>query len=458
MTDFLADYAWLPQGWRENTRLRIESGVLTEVDDSASGAGTNRIGRFVLPGMPNLHSHAFQRAMAGLAEKQSNPQDNFWSWRETMYAFAGRIGPDDLRAIASQLYVEMLKAGYTQVCEFHYLHHQMDGKPYADPAAMSLALVEAAREAGIGLTLLPVLYMTGGFDGRALSERQRRFGFDVDGYLHLVQKMRKMEKSTLRIGIALHSLRAVPRDALKTVLDSKLADGPIHIHIAEQIGEVQDCLNVRGARPVEWLFDNAPVDARWCLVHATHMTADETRRLAESGAVAGLCPTTEANLGDGLFPLAPYREAGGVLGIGSDSHISVSPVEELRWLEYGQRLTTRHRNIAVSESSASVGENLWGDALFGGAQASGMDIGAFETGSRADLIVLDDSAPLLAGRVADDVLDTFLFAGNTNLVRDVMVDGEWVVRDFRHRDEEAIAARYRQAITRILAPASRAPH
>jgi formimidoylglutamate deiminase len=458
MTDFLADYAWLPQGWRENTRLRIESGVLTEVDDSASGAGTNRIGRCVLPGMPNLHSHAFQRAMAGLAEKQSNPQDNFWSWRETMYAFAGRIGPDDLRAIASQLYVEMLKAGYTQVCEFHYLHHQMDGKPYADPAAMSLALVEAAREAGIGLTLLPVLYMTGGFDGRALSERQRRFGFDVDGYLHLVQKMRKMEKSTLRIGIALHSLRAVPRDALKTVLDSKLADGPIHIHIAEQIGEVQDCLNVRGARPVEWLFDNAPVDARWCLVHATHMTADETRRLAESGAVAGLCPTTEANLGDGLFPLAPYREAGGVLGIGSDSHISVSPVEELRWLEYGQRLTTRHRNIAVSESSASVGENLWGDALFGGAQASGMDIGAFETGSRADLIVLDDSAPLLAGRVADDVLDTFLFAGNTNLVRDVMVDGEWVVRDFRHRDEEAIAARYRQAITRILAPASRAPH
>jgi formimidoylglutamate deiminase len=457
MTDCFAEYAWLPQGWGENARLRIEAGALAEVGESANGAGADRIGRFVLPGMPNLHSHAFQRAMAGLAEKQSNPQDNFWSWRETMYAFAGRVGPDDLRAIAAQLYVEMLKAGYTQVCEFHYLHHQPDGKSYADPAAMSLALIEAAREAGIGMTLLPVLYMAGGFDGRALSERQRRFGFDVDGYLHLVEKLRKMENSTLRIGIALHSLRAAPPDALDAVLESKLADGPMHIHIAEQIGEVRDCLSIRGARPVEWLLDNAPVDARWCLVHATHMTTDETRRLAESGAVAGLCPTTEANLGDGLFLLTAYREAGGVLGIGSDSNISISPIEELRWLEYGQRLMTRHRNIAVSESSASVGENLWGDALFGGAQASGVDIGALESGARADFIVLNAESPLLAGRDAENVLDTFLFAGNANLVRDVMVDGEWVVRDFRHRDEDAIAARYRQAITRILAPASRSP-
>ncbi len=457
MNEFFADYAWLPQGWRENTRLRIEAGALTEVDESANGVGANRIGRFVLPGMPNLHSHAFQRAMAGLAEKQSNPQDNFWSWRETMYAFAGRVGPDDLRAIAAQSYVEMLKAGYTQVCEFHYLHHQPDAKPYADPAAMSLALIEAAREAGIGMTLLPVLYMAGGFDGRPLSERQRRFGFDVDGYLRLVERLHKMENSTLRVGMALHSLRAVPPDAMRVVLESSLADGLVHIHIAEQIGEVQDCLNVRGARPVEWLFDNAPVDARWCLVHATHMTTDETRRLAESGAVAGLCPTTEANLGDGLFLLTAYREAGGVLGIGSDSNISISPIEELRWLEYGQRLMTRHRNIAVSESSASVGENLWGDALFGGAQASGVDIGALESGARADFIVLNAESPLLAGRDAENVLDTFLFAGNANLVRDVMVDGEWVVRDFRHRDEDAIAARYRQAITRILAPASRSP-
>ncbi|MBS0487795.1 MAG: formimidoylglutamate deiminase [Proteobacteria bacterium] len=447
MTDCLAEYAWLPQGWNENIRIDVDAGGMFRVmTEDATAAEGQRLGRFVLPGMPNLHSHAFQRAMAGMAERQSGSEDNFWSWRETMYAFAGRVGPEELKAIAAQLYVEMLKAGYTQVCEFHYLHHQPDGKPYADPAAMSLAIIEAAREAGIGLTLLPVLYMTGGFDGRPLSERQRRFGLDIDGYLRLVEKLRKMENSTLHLGIALHSLRAVPPEAMRDVLQSPLADGPLHIHIAEQIGEVQDCLNVRGARPVEWLLDNAPVDARWCLVHATHMTQDETRRVAESGAVAGLCPTTEANLGDGLFALRAYREAGGVLGIGSDSNISVSPVEELRWLEYGQRLITRHRNIAVSESSASVGENLWGDALFGGAQASGVAVGAIEDGARADLIVLDDVAPLLAARDLDNVLDTFLFAGNVNLVRDAMVGGEWVVRNGHHRDEDRIAARYRQTL------------
>lgn len=449
MTVYFADYAWLPHGWSADAHLSVEGGVLGDVDDGASTADARRLGRFVLPGMPNLHSHAFQRAMAGLAERQSNPQDNFWSWRETMYAFAGRIGPDDLRAIAAQSYVEMLKAGYTQVCEFHYLHHQPDGRPYADTDAMSLALIEAAREAGIGLTLLPVLYMTGGFDGRALSERQRRFGFDVDGYLRLVEKLRKMEDSTLRIGIALHSLRAVPPQALNAVLDSKLGDRPVHIHIAEQIGEVQDCLNVRGARPVEWLLDNATVDARWCLVHATHMTADETRGLAECGAVAGLCPTTEANLGDGLFPLQDFRAADGVLGIGSDSNISISPVEELRWLEYGQRLSAHRRNVAVSDSSTSVGENLWGDALYGGAQAAGAGTGAFEFGARADLIVLDDHSPQLAGRDAGNVLDTFVFAGNVNPVREVMVNGEWVVRDFRHRNEERIAARYREVVERL---------
>jgi formimidoylglutamate deiminase len=443
---YSADFAWLPHGWSDDAVLQVTKGSLQAVESDAKDDRANRLGRFVLPGMPNLHSHAFQRAMAGLAECQMNPEDSFWTWRETMYAFAGRIDPDDLRAIAAQLYVEMLKAGYTQVCEFHYLHHQPDGRPYADPAAMSLALIDAAREAGIGLTLLPVLYMTGGFDGRPLSERQRRFGFDVEGFLRLVESLRKLEDATVRVGIALHSLRAVPPDAMRAVLESPFADGPVHIHIAEQIGEVQDCLNLRGARPVECLLDNARVDARWCLVHATHMSDEEVRRVAESGAVAGLCPTTEANLGDGLFPLATYRNAGGVLGVGSDSHISVSPVEELRWLEYGQRLVTRHRNIAVSESSTSVGENLWGDALFGGAQASGVDIGSIESGARADLIVLDENAPLLAGRDADNVLDTFLFAGNANLVRDVMVDGEWVVRDGRHRDEERIAARYRTTV------------
>jgi formimidoylglutamate deiminase len=459
MTIYFADTAWLPHGWATGVRIAVDDrGGLSAVEDDCEPGDAEYLGRYVLPGMPNLHSHAFQRAMAGLAERQTNSDDSFWTWRETMYAFAGRVDPDAMRAIAAQLYAEMLKAGYTQVCEFHYLHHQPDGKPYADPAAMSLALIEAAREAGIGLTLLPTLYLTGGFDKRPLSERQRRFFHDVDGYLRLVGQLRKMEDSTLRIGVALHSLRAVPQDAMRVVLDSGLVDAaPIHIHIAEQIGEVQDCLALRNARPVEWLLDHAPVDARWCLVHATHMTADETRRVAESGAVAGLCPTTEANLGDGLFPLKTYLDAGGALGIGSDSHISVSPVEELRWLEYGQRLSTRHRNIAVSESSNSVGETLWGDALFGGAQASGVQAGGIEGGDpaspgpnpRADLLVLDPDSPTLAGRSADSALDTFLFAGNTNLVRHVMVNGAWVVRDFHHRDEERIAARYRGTAGRL---------
>jgi formimidoylglutamate deiminase len=479
MSIHFADNAWLPHGWAENVRIDVDAGCLRDVVENSERGKDEHLGRYVLPGMPNLHSHAFQRAMAGLAERRrhsnalipelGNPkavihgssvqsEDSFWTWRETMYAFAGSIGPDELRAIAAQLYVEMLKAGYTQVCEFHYLHHQPDGRPYADPAAMSLALVEAAREAGIGLTLLPTLYMTGGFDGRPLTERQRRFGFDVDGYLRLVEQLRKMEDSRLRVGAALHSLRAVPEYAMRAVLESGLVDhAPIHIHIAEQIGEVQDCLTLRSARPVEWLLHHAPLDARWCLVHATHMTKEETRRLAETGAVAGLCPTTEANLGDGLFPLRAYLDAGGVIGIGSDSHISVSAVEELRWLEYGQRLATRHRNIAGSEFSESVGASLWGDCLFGGAQASGCAIGAIEKGEtaqtgfgpRADLLVLDHDAALFAARSTDSLLDTFVFAGNANLVRHVMVGGEWVVCDFRHHDEERIAMRYRETVERL---------
>ncbi|WP_313918222.1 formimidoylglutamate deiminase [Tahibacter sp.] len=451
MTSYRSDHAWLPHGWEPDVSFRIDNGCFTAVEPNTDATG-QRLGGWVLPGMPNLHSHAFQRAMAGLAERQTNPEDSFWTWRETMYAFAGRVGPDELRAIAAQLYVEMLEAGYTQVCEFHYLHHQPDGKPYADAAAMSLALIEAARETGIGLTLLPTLYQTGGFDGRELGERQRRFGHATEAYLTLLQTLRGLEDATLRVGVALHSLRAVPQASLQRVLDSGLVDdAPIHIHIAEQIGEVQDCLALRNARPVEWLLDNAPVDARWTLVHATHLTAEEARALAASGAVAGLCPTTEANLGDGLFPLKAFLDAGGVFGIGSDSHISVSPVEELRWLEYGQRLQSRHRNIAVSESSSSVGETLWGDALFGGARAAGAALGVIEAGEgmRADLIVLDDSAPQMASRGRDHLLDTFVFSGNRNLVRDVMVNGQWCVRDGRHRDAARIAERYAAALRAI---------
>jgi formimidoylglutamate deiminase len=444
--DFTADQLWRNDGWQAGGLIRIDAaGYLAE----AAGP-CKSLGRWVLPGMPNLHSHAFQRAMAGLAERRGHTDDNFWSWRETMYAFAATLGPDQLTAVAAQLYVEMLKAGYTQVCEFHYLHHQPDGTPYAQPEAMSLALIEAAREAGIALTLLPVLYISGGFDGRALSARQQRFGHDVDGYLRLLASLRRMESDDLRVGVALHSLRAVPEQAMREVLADELAaTGPIHIHIAEQIGEVQDCLATRGARPVEWLFDHANVDARWCLVHATHLTEDETVTLARSGAVAGLCPTTEANLGDGLFPLAAYQDAGGRLGIGSDSHISISPVEELRWLEYGQRLGTRHRNIAARQQGDSAGETLWRAALRGGAQAAGMPVGELRPGARADLVVLDDSSPLLAARAERTMLDSFLFAGNTPLVRNVMCGGHWVVQDFRHHDEERIATRYRRVVEQL---------
>jgi formimidoylglutamate deiminase len=462
-----AAHLWQGDRWERESFFGVdEQGRMQATGDGPA----ETLGTWVLPGMPNLHSHAFQRAMAGLAERRATAgsvvasssgrgdqavggapvQDSFWSWRETMYAFAAAVGPEQLKAIAAQLYVEMLKAGYTQVCEFHYLHHRPDGSPYMPAEAMSLALVEAAREAGIALTLLPVLYMRGGFDGRALGARQRRFGHEVDAYLRLLETLRTHASANLHVGIALHSLRAVPQDALQAVLTSGLvADGPIHIHIAEQLGEVQDCLAIRGARPVEWLLDHADVDARWCLVHATHLSEAETTRLARSGAVAGLCPTTEANLGDGLFPLADYLDAGGVLGIGSDSHISVSPVEELRWLEYGQRLRSHHRNIAARGASASVGQTLWQAALEGGAQAAGMPLGALQPGRRADLLVLDESAPLLAARDTSSVLDSFLFAGNTPLVRHVMCGGQWVVRDFRHHDEERIASRYRQAVQHL---------
>lgn len=472
---FHAENAWLPEGWQRDVRFEIDSGrhlagALLDVRRDTHTRAEEPLGRWVVPGMPNLHSHAFQRAMAGLAEGRGDPQDSFWTWREVMYAFAGTVGPDELRAIATQLYVEMLKAGYTQVCEFHYLHHQPDGKPYADPAAMSLALVDAAQEAGIGLTLLPTLYMTGGFDGRALVERQRRFAHDVDGFLRLVERLRMLESAHLRIGVALHSLRAVPEDAMNAVLAgvASLPDSrsglpasmmPIHMHIAEQIGEVQDCLAVRNARPIEWLLEHAPVDTRWTLVHATHIDESELRRLATTGAVVGLCPTTEANLGDGLFPLKDWLDAGGDIGIGSDSHISVSPVEELRWLEYGQRLVSRHRNIAATAEQASTGARLFECALTGGARASRMPLGSFaggdagvpSVGNRADLLVLDEHSALLAGRDRGNLLDTWIFAGNSNLVRHVMVNGEWVVRDFQHRDEARIAARYRAIIARLRA-------
>jgi formimidoylglutamate deiminase len=399
---------------------------------------------WTLPGIPNLHSHAFQRAMAGMAERQTHPEDSFWTWRDTMYRMAARFDPDLLHAVAAQLYVEMLEAGYTTVCEFHYLHHAPDGSPYADPAAMSRALVAAARETGIRLTLLPVLYMSGGFDGRALGERQRRFGHGVEDFLHLLELLRHDEDDSFRVGCALHSLRAVPADAMQAVLGAVPAGMPVHIHIAEQIGEVQDCLALRGARPVEWLLANADVDARWTLVHATHLEPAEVQGIARSGATVAICPTTEANLGDGLFPLRDFLAAGGAFGIGSDSQISVSPVEELRWLEYGQRLATHHRNIAVRKDSTSVGETLLRGVCNSARNATGDNIAS------DDRLLLNDQAPQLAGATAADIADRWIFSGNRNLVKEVHVAGERVVAEGRHRDRDAIAARYRKAIATLL--------
>jgi formimidoylglutamate deiminase len=429
-----ADHAYLATGWTPDHSVQ-------------TAPGSREVARWRVAGMPNLHSHAFQRAMAGLAERQSEANDSFWTWRELMYRFAGRITPETQYAIAAQLFVEMLESGYTSVCEFHYLHHRPDGRPYDDPAAMSQAIIAAARATGIRLTLLPVLYMSGGFDGRALGERQRRFGHSLDAYLALLQSLRAHEDPMLRVGIAFHSLRAVPGAALREVLAATASEPmPVHMHIAEQIGEVQDCLAIRGARPVEWLLANAAVDARWTLVHATHLDAAEVKGIAASGATVAICPTTEANLGDGLFPLRDYLQSGGHWGIGSDSHVSVSPVEELRWLEYGQRLVTRRRNIAVSASQPSTGESLYGQALAGGLRSAGQAEAA-----AGDFVVLDDQAPALAGATVGNLLDRLVFAGNRCLVDETHVAGVRVVSGGRHRDCDAIARAYGDAMRLLLA-------
>ena len=439
---------WTPAGWQADAGFDLDDSGRIGATRTAEPSGS---ASWIVPGIANLHSHAFQRAMAGMAERQTNPADSFWTWRETMYRFAARFDPGSLYAVAAQLYVEMLEAGYTTVCEFHYLHHAPDGRPYADPAAMSRALIAAARDTGIRLTLLPVLYMTGGFDGRALGERQRRFGHDVDGYLRLLDALRAEENDMLRIGCALHSLRAVPSDAMREVIAALPSDSRIHIHIAEQLGEVQDCLALRNARPVEWLLDNAAVDARWTLVHATHLTGGETLGIANSGATVAICTTTEGNLGDGLFPLREYLDAGGAWGVGSDSHISVSPIEELRWLEYGQRLATHHRNIAVHPESSSVGETLVHGVMASAQASTGHRIGTLGVGEHADYLVLDADAPQFAGVQARDAIDRWIFSGNRNLVRDVFVAGRQVVGNGLHRDRDAIAARYRETMRLLLA-------
>jgi len=461
-----AESALLPDGWAADVLFEIGAdGSLTRVTPGAAGdpaaAKARRAAGPVLPGMPNLHSHAFQRAMAGLTEQAgqggSGGDDSFWTWRQVMYGFVARLTPDQVQAIAAQLYVEMLKAGYTAVGEFHYLHHDPAGRPYVDVTEMSERIVAAAQATGIGLTHLPVLYGFGGFGGQPAGSGQRRFLNDANGFLRLINRLLQRHRSNpqVRIGIAPHSLRAVTAEMLKEAvagLDSLDDTAPIHIHIAEQVKEVEDCRAWSNQRPVEWLLHHQPVGPRWCLVHATHMTEGETARFARTRAVAGLCPTTEGNLGDGFFQAPEFLRHGGIFGIGSDSHISVSPFEELRWLEYGQRMLYRRRNVLVAggNPSPSVGAALYRAALTGGAQALGRPIGRLAAGCRADLVVIDGEKPALFGKSGDVLLDAMVFAGNENPVRDVMVGGRWVVTEGHHVAEQTVLKRYRAVLSELM--------
>jgi formimidoylglutamate deiminase len=412
---------------------------------------------FAVPGMANVHSHAFQRAMAGLTEARTGGDDSFWTWRELMYRFAARITPQQVHDVAAYLYVEMLKAGYTAVGEFHYLHHDKGGKPYADRAEMSHRVIAAARAAGIAITHLPVLYAFGGFGARAPAAGQARFVNDTEGYAGLVAGLHAhyAGSTDVRIGAAFHSLRAVDPamlDATRAALAGIDAKAPIHIHIAEQQREVQDCIAWSGRRPVAWLLDHAQVDGRWCLVHATHLDEQEVARLAASGAVAGLCPTTEANLGDGIFPADTYLGGAspGRIGIGSDSHMAVSVAEELRLLEYGQRLTRNRRAALATEGQPSPGARIFTEAAEGGAQALGLDAGRIAPGCRADLVVLDPEHPALWNKAPAQALDAWIFAGDSACVRDVMVGGEWRVRDRVHPREAELARRFRAAQAALI--------
>jgi formimidoylglutamate deiminase len=428
---FFARDALLPSGWARDVTVSVgDDGNIAAVESSTDG---ERLRGPVLPGMANLHSHAFQRGMAGLAEVRGAPDDDFWTWRELMYRFVGRVTPEQAQAIALELYIEMLKHGYTAVAEFNYLNQ---------PAQMLECHLAAAADAGIAMTALPSLYRWSGFGSQPLKPRQQRFDSDV---CSIVDAMKRIARTAdVRAGVAPHSLRAVDPAALRELVSALPPDAPIHIHVAEQTKEVEECRLALGQRPVEWLLSNFPIDERWCFVHATHMVEDETRALARSGAVAGLCPTTEGNLGDGVFPLLEYRAAGGRYGIGGDSHVSRDPAEELRLMEYVQRLVARKRNLVVGQSPA-VGTTLWLEAAAGGAQAMGRAMGAIAPGKRADLVVLDTE------QRGDAAVNTLIFGGTGGMVRDVMVAGRWVVEHGRHRLEEPAAQNFSQALKALVA-------
>lgn len=460
------DQALTPAGWRADVCVHVDTdGMIVDISDgpdSEEGAGSKveYLPGIAIPGMSNLHSHAFQRGFAGLTEmKDGGKEDNFWSWREAMYRFAGALDPESLEAITAQAYVEMLKSGYTSVAEFHYLHHgpakNGQSRHYDDIAETSRSVLRAAHDTGIGLTHLPVLYQQAAMDADAVDGIQARFKCTNDDYFRLIEALRPafVAKNSINgtkcLGIALHSLRAVPVTAIKEVLAAKIDPVAVHIHAAEQRKEVLECMQHLGARPVRWLLDNLDIGERWCLIHATHLDDGERRDLAATGAVAGLCPTTEANLGDGIFPAPEYLADGGLFGIGSDSNVSIDPREELRLLEYAQRLTREHRNVLASDDMADTGANLYVKAAAGGAQALGQPVGELASGRRADIVVLDPNHPALIGRVGDNLLNAHVFTGGPSAVSDVMTSGKWVVRDGHHEREEEILAKYAGAIRTI---------
>jgi formimidoylglutamate deiminase len=438
------DHALLPSGWARDVRISVVDGIILSVAEGVANDGAERIAGIAIPGLPNLHCHAFQRGMAGLAESRGPDADSFWTWRRVMYHFLNRLSPDDVQAITAFAYMQMLEAGFTTVGEFHYLHHDIDGRPYSDLGEMAARISVASAETRIGLTLLPSFYGYGGFGGTPPAADQRRFLNDPDRFLKLVERTRSIvaDLPDAQVGIAPHSLRAVTPETLRIICEAA-PDGPIHIHAAEQMKEVNESVLILGRRPVEWLLDNLEINSRWCLVHATHTTEPELRALADSGAVVGLCPLTEASLGDGIFDGACYLVAGGCFGMGTDSNIQIDPAAEMRQLEYGQRLARRTRNVMTINQGESTGRRIFESALAGGAQALQRPIGALAAGLRADIVLLDESHPDLASRRSDDWLDTWIFVVGRTAVKTVLVGGEIVVENGRHIAQSAIEARYR---------------
>ena len=452
-----APQAWLPGGWQHNVLLRIASdGRWAEVTPEVAQppAGATAIDGPLLPGLVNAHSHAFQRAFAGLAERRESETDDFWSWRERMYQVALRITPHQLRAIAAQLYVELLQGGYTHVCEFNYLQHDTQGQPYADPLGMSWALADAAADAGIGLTLMPALYERAGFTQPALRKDQRRFATTPASVWAAASEIAASGRPNVTAGLVIHSLRAAAPESIKQLRDlARAFDGPIHIHVAEQQAEVDDCLAATGARPIEWLAREGLLDKRWHLVHATHTERREIDAVAQIGAAIVVCPSTEANLGDGLCDLPGWLNAGVPMTIGSDSHVTRDWREELRWLEYGQRLTLRQRNVAAAPElgKSSTAERLFDVALRGGAAAAGLSAWGLVVGARADALVGQARDPALLGVPEAALIDAMVFSSPLRPSRDVMVAGRWVIQDCAHRCAATVAQGFCQSMAELRA-------